>query len=72
MHHYFYLLQEEEADEPVAVKTIFNVKINKFDESKKVALIKEIKNVVEGLNLVQVGHNYKTHCLCDKANYSEK
>jgi len=28
----------------------------KFDESKKVALIKEIKNLLEGMNLVQVGN----------------
>lgn len=30
------------------------MKLTKFDDSKKVALIKEVKNVVPGLNLVQV------------------
>jgi large subunit ribosomal protein L7/L12 len=29
----------------------------KFDETKKIALIKEIKNIVEGMNLVQVIFN---------------
>lgn len=37
-----------------AVKSSFAVKLTKFDESKKVAVIKEVKNLVEGLNLVQV------------------
>lgn len=43
----------EEPEEPVAVQTSFTVRIEKYDESKKVALIKEIKNQVEGMNLVQ-------------------
>lgn len=45
---------EEEREEKVE-KTIFTVKLEKFDESKKVALIKEIKSQVAGMNLVQVG-----------------
>lgn len=36
------------------MQTAFTLKLNKFDDSKKVALIKEVKNIVEGLNLVQV------------------
>jgi len=38
--------EEEEAHEPVAVQTSFTVKMHKFDESKKVALIKELKGQV--------------------------
>lgn len=40
-----------------AVKTSFTVKLMKFDEKQKVALIKEVKNLLEGMNLVQVLHN---------------
>lgn len=36
-----------------AVKTSFTVKLTKFDDGKKVALIKEIKKLVEGINLVE-------------------
>lgn len=35
------------------VKTSFTVKLTKFDDTKKVALIKEIKKLVEGINLVE-------------------
>lgn len=46
--------KEEEVDEaPKATKSSFKVKLVKFDEAKKVALIKEIKTVVENMNLVQ-------------------
>ena len=45
--------EEEEEAAPVAVQTSFTIKMEKFDDSKKVALIKEIKNQVEGMNLVQ-------------------
>lgn len=31
----------------------FSVKLTKFDESKKIALIKEMRNIIPGLNLVQ-------------------
>lgn len=30
----------------------------KFDEKQKVALIKEVKNLMEGMNLVQVKYNF--------------
>nr|AQS22686.1 mitochondrial 39S ribosomal protein L12 [Pseudodiaptomus poplesia] len=47
--------QEEEEEEvaPQAIQTSFTVKLQKYDETKKVAIIKEIKNLVEGMNLVQ-------------------
>ena len=47
--------KKEEADEsmPKAVKSSFRLKITKFDEAKKVALIKEIKTLGENMNLVQ-------------------
>nr|CAG4645322.1 EOG090X0O3H [Leptodora kindtii] len=46
--------EEEEEEKPVAkVQTSFTLKLTKFDESKKIAIIKEIKNLIEGMNLVQ-------------------
>ena len=46
--------QEEEEDEaPKIEKTLFSVKLLEFQGDKKIALIKEIKNLVEGMNLVQ-------------------
>lgn len=50
---------EEEPAEMKQEQTLFTVKLTKFDSGKKVALIKEIKNQVPGLNLVQV--NTKDH-----------
>ncbi|KAM3959223.1 mitochondrial ribosomal protein L12 isoform 2-T2 [Aphomia sociella] len=47
------LPQEEEEAAPKAVKTSFTVKMTKFDDKQKVALIKEVKNLLEGFNLVQ-------------------
>lgn len=44
---------EGEEQEPQKVKSSFTVKLSKFDESKKVALIREIKGLMEGMNLVQ-------------------
>ncbi|CAG4975633.1 unnamed protein product [Colias eurytheme] len=44
---------EEEEAAPKAVKTSFTVKLTKFDEKQKVALIKEVKSLLEGFNLVQ-------------------
>lgn len=44
---------DEEAAAPAKVQTAFTVKLMKFDEKQKVALIKEIKNLMEGMNLVQ-------------------
>ena len=45
--------QEEEV-EVKEEKVVFTVRLTKFDTAKKVALIKEIKNQLEGMNLVQV------------------
>ena len=45
--------QEEEEPEVVAVQTSFTLQLESFDAGKKVALIKEIKSNVEGMNLVQ-------------------
>lgn len=44
---------EEEEETPKNVKSSFTVKLMKFDDKQKVPLIKEIKNLVEGMNLVQ-------------------
>lgn len=44
---------DEEEAAPKKVQTSFKVKLVKFDEKQKVALIKEIKNLLEGMNLVQ-------------------
>ncbi|CAG9584911.1 unnamed protein product [Danaus chrysippus] len=45
--------QEEEEAAPKAVKTSYTVKMTKFDDKQKVALIKEVKSLLEGYNLVQ-------------------
>lgn len=36
------------------MQTSFTVKMNKYDETKKVSVIKEVKARLEGFNLVQV------------------
>lgn len=48
-------LKSEETEVPEAKQEQinFSVKLTKFEDSKKVALIKEVKNLVPGLNLVQ-------------------
>lgn len=45
--------EDEEEAAPKKVQTAFKVKLMKFDDKQKVALIKEIKNLLEGMNLVQ-------------------
>nr|CAD7462660.1 unnamed protein product [Timema tahoe] len=45
--------EDEEEAAPKKVQTSFAVKLVKFDDKQKVALIKEIKNLLEGMNLVQ-------------------
>lgn len=45
--------EEEEEAAPAVVQTSFTIRLNSFDAAKKVALIKEMKNQVEGMNLVQ-------------------
>ena len=50
-----FVFQEEEDEAPVVEEqTLFTVKLTAFDDKKKVALIKEIKSLVQGMNLVQV------------------
>ncbi|KAK3596378.1 hypothetical protein CHS0354_036928 [Potamilus streckersoni] len=45
---------EEEAEvAPKKEKTTFTVRLTAFDDSKKVTLIKELKNLMSGMNLVQ-------------------
>ncbi|XP_067006444.2 large ribosomal subunit protein bL12m [Anabrus simplex] len=45
--------EDEEDAAPQRVQTSFTVKLLKFDDKQKVALIKEVKNLMEGMNLVQ-------------------
>ena len=45
--------EEEDSEPAIAVQTSFTIKLEKYDETKKVALIKELKNQMEGMNLVQ-------------------
>ena len=47
----------DDEDEPQIqkIQTTFSVKLTKFDDTKKINLIKELKNLMEGTNLVQVG-----------------
>lgn len=45
--------EEEEESEKPREKTSFTVKLVKFDEAQKVKLIKEIKSLNTGMNLVQ-------------------
>ncbi|CAI2348614.1 unnamed protein product [Caenorhabditis sp. 36 PRJEB53466] len=42
-----------EAASDVPQKMTFTVKLTKFDDTKKIAIIKEIRNAIPGLNLVQ-------------------
>ncbi|XP_055531048.1 uncharacterized protein LOC129721940 [Wyeomyia smithii] len=44
---------EEEEAAPKVVKTLFKVKLVKYDDKQKVALIKEVKSLLDGMNLVQ-------------------
>ena len=46
-------VEEEVVEAKPREKTIFTVKLASFDAGKKVALIKEVKNLMEGMNLVQ-------------------
>ncbi|XP_042208862.1 39S ribosomal protein L12, mitochondrial-like [Homarus americanus] len=55
--------EEEEAAAPAKVQTSFTLKMNKYDESRKVALIKEVKARLEGYNLVQA-KKFVESCPC--------
>ncbi|XP_071545356.1 large ribosomal subunit protein bL12m [Panulirus ornatus] len=54
---------DEEAAAPTKVQTSFTVKMNKYDESKKVSVIKEVKARLEGFNLVQA-KKFVESCPC--------
>jgi large subunit ribosomal protein L7/L12 len=45
--------EEEEDVAPKREKTAFTVKLVKFDSAKKITLIKELKNIIPDINLVQ-------------------
>ncbi|KAE9417053.1 hypothetical protein Angca_003152, partial [Angiostrongylus cantonensis] len=44
---------EGDSSSDVPQKITYSVKLTKFDDSKKIALIKEIRSTIPGLNLVQ-------------------
>ena len=54
-----------------AAKSSFTVKLTKFDDGKKVALIKEIKKLVEGINLVEAKRFVEECPKVIKANLSK-
>jgi large subunit ribosomal protein L7/L12 len=45
--------QQQEAEEKKEEKTEFTVKLTRYADDSKIKVIKEVKNLVEGLNLVQ-------------------
>lgn len=45
--------EEDEDVAPQREKTAFTVKLVKFDSTKKITLIKELKNIIPDINLVQ-------------------
>ena len=48
--------EEEDEDDGAraSAQSVFKVRLIKFDETKKVPVIKQVKDVVENINLVQV------------------
>uniref|UniRef100_T1J1G6 39S ribosomal protein L12, mitochondrial n=1 Tax=Strigamia maritima TaxID=126957 RepID=T1J1G6_STRMM len=62
---------QKEKEEKV-VKSNYTVKLVKFDTSKKVQLIKEMKNLVEGMNLVQAKKFIENLPQIVRADVSEK
>lgn len=59
MFYYFQKKEEEENEgaRPTS-ESVFKVRLIKFDETKKVPVIKQVKHVVENINLVQVRIKY--------------
>ncbi|KAI3388843.1 hypothetical protein SNEBB_005834 [Seison nebaliae] len=45
--------ESEEDEEPEVVKSLFSLKIQKFEDTKKISLIKALKAISENMNLVQ-------------------
>ena len=52
--------QADAVEEKKEEQTEFTVKLTAFDDGGKVKLIKEVKNIVEGMNLVQVSKSFIT------------
>ena len=48
-------LQSQGSADAVEEKTEFTVKLVKYAEDSKIKLIKEVKTLLEGMNLIQVG-----------------
>ncbi|CAH8495923.1 unnamed protein product [Schistosoma mattheei] len=70
---------EEPEEQQVPTKTAFSVKLVKFDAAKKIQLIKEIKQVIPEMNLVQAKKfvesapaNIKTDVSKDEAEQIKK
>ena len=51
----------QEAEEKKEEKTEFTVKLTRYADDSKIKVIKEVKNLVEGLNLVQVSQRCGTY-----------
>jgi len=51
------ILKAEEEEAAAPQKMSYTVKLTGFDADKKIALIKELKNLIPGTNLVQVMFN---------------
>jgi len=66
----FFFFKDEEEEVATAVKTSFTVKLMKFDDKQKVALIKEVKNLMEGMNLVQVSTTYNSYVHIPNISYN--
>lgn len=45
--------EDDEEAAPKKVQTAFKVKLTSFDDKQKIALIKEVKSIFDGMNLVQ-------------------
>lgn len=45
--------EEEEEAAPKIIQTAFKVKLCSYDDTKKIVLIKELKNLMQDMNLVQ-------------------
>jgi len=57
----FSLSLSQSEPEEVVVQTEYTVKLMKYADDSKIKLIKEVKALMEGMNLVQV---LITHCTC--------
>ena len=67
-----YSLQAEEEEKKVEEQTEFLVRLVKFADDSKIKVIKEIKSVMEGINLVQVSQWLPWHLITDNNNYRQK